>query len=176
MGLRSSMSRSVLLMSSAVWSEIVQARLAAHKKHGDQSIEAAAAGDPRWLPILVEEVGEVAHELTYDAAGSVRAELIDVLAVASAWVDALDRRRAVSEWLADRADVVTKHVVRQAVPWTPFLDADYMLTRGECSCGWTTADFVDQRGNKDLDFMFNEMQQHDAEENGQQLDDIRRGV
>jgi NTP pyrophosphatase (non-canonical NTP hydrolase) len=42
--------------------------------------------------ILGEEFGEVAAALTYDKdASTLRAELIDVLAVASAWVDAIDR-------------------------------------------------------------------------------------
>jgi NTP pyrophosphatase (non-canonical NTP hydrolase) len=76
--------------------QVWDARFAARLKHGEQSIERIRATDPRWLSILVEEVGEVAHELTYDAvhAGSreeaIRAELIDVIAVASSWADALD--------------------------------------------------------------------------------------
>lgn len=74
------------------YTEIEQARAKAHAKHGDNSIEGIDAADPRWLSILVEEIGEVSHELTYDATGSLRAELIDVLAVASAWLDALDGR------------------------------------------------------------------------------------
>jgi NTP pyrophosphatase (non-canonical NTP hydrolase) len=73
------------------WEEIEQARARAHQKHGDNSIESEPNGSPRWLPILVEEIGEVANALTYDGpAGSLRAELIDVIAVASAWVDAID--------------------------------------------------------------------------------------
>lgn len=74
------------------YTEIEQARAKAHAKHGGNSIEGIDAADPRWLSILVEEIGEVSHELTYDATGSLRAELIDVLAVASAWLDALDGR------------------------------------------------------------------------------------
>ncbi len=84
----------VMLINPDVFYEVFRARVKAHEKHGDQSIEATAARSSRWLSILVEEVGEVAHELTYDAKGSLRAELIDVLAVASAWVDALDRDTA----------------------------------------------------------------------------------
>lgn len=80
-------------MTSTVWQEVQAARAAAHAKHGANSIESVPGGDPRWLPILVEEVGEVAHEATYDATGDLRAELIDTLAVASAWVDAIDRAR-----------------------------------------------------------------------------------
>jgi NTP pyrophosphatase (non-canonical NTP hydrolase) len=68
------------------------AREAAHRKHGDNSIEGIPADSQAWLPILVEEVGEVAHAMTYDSgAGDVELarELVDVMAVASAWLDAL---------------------------------------------------------------------------------------
>lgn len=76
--------------------EIQTARLNAHIKHGDNSIEAEPANSLRWLAILVEEVGEIANALTYDGPTEhLRDELIDVLAVASAWVDALDGRRLV---------------------------------------------------------------------------------
>lgn len=98
-----------------LWAEVAVARGRAHAKHGDYSIESLGAFNPGWLPILVEEVGEVAHTLTYDARLAAanlgpatiravahldpadyallmptRAELIDVLAVASAWVDRID--------------------------------------------------------------------------------------
>lgn len=68
------------------------ARAAAHRKHGENSIEAVPAGDPRWLPILVEEIGEVAHAQTYDSGAdniTLAGEILDVMAVASAWLDAL---------------------------------------------------------------------------------------
>lgn len=79
------------------WAEIEQARAKAHAKHGENSIEGILPSSPRWLPILVEEIGEVSHELTYDSTGSLRAELIDVLAVASAWLDALDGKQREAE-------------------------------------------------------------------------------
>ena len=41
-----------------VFDEVKSARVAAHEKHGENSIEGIAGGDPRWLSILVEEVGE----------------------------------------------------------------------------------------------------------------------
>ena len=76
----------------AVYREVLHARLKAHAKHGENSIEAQPADSPRWLAILVEEVGEVANALTYDGPTSnLRGELIDVLAVASAWVSTIDR-------------------------------------------------------------------------------------
>lgn len=83
-----------MIVNPETFHEISRARIKAHEKHGENSIEAISPSDPRWLSILVEEVGEAAHELTYDATGSLRAELIDVLAVASAWVDSIDRDAA----------------------------------------------------------------------------------
>lgn len=75
----------------AIAKEAYDNRVAAHKKHGDNSIESIDPHSPRWLSILVEEVGEVAHELTYDSDGSLRAELLDTITVAIAWVAALDQ-------------------------------------------------------------------------------------
>lgn len=103
-----------MIVDRELFHEISRARIAAHEKHGENSIESIDPSDPRWLSILVEEVGEVAHELTYDAhrvdaysgeplppeeqheraRAALRAELIDLLAVASAWVGALDRGRS----------------------------------------------------------------------------------
>lgn len=82
------------LMKATLACEVRISRQKAAEKHGGQSIESLDKADHRWLSILVEEVGETSHELTYDSEGSLRAELIDVLAVASAWVDSLDRRDA----------------------------------------------------------------------------------
>lgn len=72
-----------------IYSEVQAARDAAHAKHGDNGIGSLPGDSPRWLSILVEEVGEVAHELTYDSDGDLRKELIQVAAVATAWADAL---------------------------------------------------------------------------------------
>lgn len=75
-----------------LFAEVLAAREKAHAKHGANSIESVPAGDSRWLPILGEEFGEVCGTQTYDKdAAELRAELIDTLAVASAWADALDR-------------------------------------------------------------------------------------
>lgn len=68
------------------------AREAAHEKHGDDSIESVPADDPRWVAILGEEFGEVCHALTYDSGASLQDladELVDVMAVAGAWLDAI---------------------------------------------------------------------------------------
>lgn len=66
-------------------------------KHGANGIERIPADDPRWLAILTEEVGEVARALCQDHRENtdLRAELIDVLSVAGAWVAAIDAAKAV---------------------------------------------------------------------------------
>jgi hypothetical protein len=89
--------------------EVAAGRVKAHQKHGANSIEVVAADDPRWLSILVEEVGEYAHELTYDSLADLnlavltederhmarlrrqRAEALDVATVAVALIDSIDR-------------------------------------------------------------------------------------
>lgn len=61
-----------------------------------------------WLPILMEEVGEVAKELADSRLGTFnpvryRTELVQVAAVALAAVEALDRQQhpTPNEWLHD---------------------------------------------------------------------------
>lgn len=79
--------------------EVMLGRLAAHQKHGENSIEAVPGTDiARWLPILGEEFGEVNAAFTYDKSESeaemwanVRAELVDLATVATAWIAAIDR-------------------------------------------------------------------------------------
>jgi uncharacterized membrane protein len=86
-------------MPTTAWQPYVDVhreRMRAHLKHGAKgnSREFAPWDDPEWLPILMEELGEVAHELTYDAADTrrlnLRAELVQVAAMACAWITALD--------------------------------------------------------------------------------------
>jgi NTP pyrophosphatase (non-canonical NTP hydrolase) len=84
-----------------VYMEVHAERQRAHAKHGATSIEARPFDDPARLPILVEEVGEVAAALNdhrhsaipNDAAllASLRHELVQVAAVAVSWVDAIDQ-------------------------------------------------------------------------------------
>jgi NTP pyrophosphatase (non-canonical NTP hydrolase) len=81
-----------------VYAEIHAERERAHTKHGARgnSREDAAWSEREWLPILMEELGEVAHEMTYDVetlgrAQRMRAELVQVAAMAAAWIDAIDR-------------------------------------------------------------------------------------
>jgi hypothetical protein len=79
----------------APYGDVHRERIRAHAKHGanGNSRENASWDDSEWLAILVEEVGEVAHELTYDATDrktNLRKELVQVAAMACAWIDAID--------------------------------------------------------------------------------------
>lgn len=77
------------LTLDAVQAEAVRA----HLKHGANSM--LNPDLPWWLKLaaLVEEVGEVAHELTYDQSGDrdkLVKELIQVASVALTWVESLE--------------------------------------------------------------------------------------
>jgi NTP pyrophosphatase (non-canonical NTP hydrolase) len=83
--------------ATEVYAEVHAERVRAHTKHAARgnSREDQPWYDHEWLPILVEEVGEVAHELTYDThdkdrAHWLRKELVQVAAMACAWIDAID--------------------------------------------------------------------------------------
>ena len=70
---------------------IVDERQRQDAKWGQQNHD-----DYRWLAILTEEVGELAQAALHDefggkAAGTLRAELIQVAAVAMSWLECLDR-------------------------------------------------------------------------------------
>lgn len=79
-----------------IYAEVAAERERAHSKHGAASMEAQPAADLMRLPILMEEVGEVAKEFN-DARcedGAVdlyklRKELIQTAAMATAWADAI---------------------------------------------------------------------------------------
>lgn len=65
---------------------------------GDQSHHP----DTTWLAILTEELGECAQAVLHDqfggkAAGTLRDELVQVAAVAVAWIEAVDKRAAGGE-------------------------------------------------------------------------------
>lgn len=49
-------------------------------------------GEGSWLDILVEEVAEAAEEAASGNVSALREELVQVAAVAVAWVQAIDRR------------------------------------------------------------------------------------
>lgn len=80
-----------------VYTEVAAERLRAHRKHraANHSSEQLAGDHRDWLSILGEEYGEVCRALNYDTNDGgiphLRKELIQVAAMACAWVDALDR-------------------------------------------------------------------------------------
>ncbi len=86
-----------------VYVHIHRERIRAHAKHdGDgDSMERKEFTNPAWLSVLVEEVGEVAkamcdhrHHGEYADARAyaieLRDELVQVAAMAAAWIDAID--------------------------------------------------------------------------------------
>jgi len=80
---------------SYVYNYVHNERIRAHRKHGanGNSREDATWDNPEWLPILMEEVGEVAHWFTYDTEKCIddlRDELIQVAAMAIAWAEAIE--------------------------------------------------------------------------------------
>ena len=65
-------------------------------KHGENTLDGALSNDLLQLAALVEEVGEVAHEMTYDQDGSpaergarLKKELLQVASVAMTWASIL---------------------------------------------------------------------------------------
>lgn len=93
-----------------VYDDIAAERDRAHQKHKDSpggSIEMRPWFADGFLRILVEEVGEVAKVLNdaehgvyveaVEIKAELRKELIQVAAMAAAWVDAIDRHRGVSQ-------------------------------------------------------------------------------
>lgn len=74
-----------------------QERERAHAKHSAKGMSAEQMPwtDPFWLPVLVEEVGEVARAMCdREPARRVREELIQVAAMALAWADAIESAEA----------------------------------------------------------------------------------
>jgi NTP pyrophosphatase (non-canonical NTP hydrolase) len=95
------------LLGTEIWIDVATERERAHRKHGDTSMESLPVTDMTRLSVLVEEVGEVAREFneavlrtptgllpqaereqSLDLA-ALRAELVQVAAMAGAWADAL---------------------------------------------------------------------------------------
>jgi NTP pyrophosphatase (non-canonical NTP hydrolase) len=88
-----------LALSSLTLAAIQAEATAAHAKHGEHSMLSQKHSSGERLAILVEEVGEVAHELTYDQGGpgvgegrrdELVKELIQVAAMAASWVEYLE--------------------------------------------------------------------------------------
>lgn len=84
------------------YGDVHRERVRAHAKHDarDGSMERKDWDHPIWLPVLVEEVGEVARVLCENELGNfgvqkavtarLREELVQVAAMACAWIDAID--------------------------------------------------------------------------------------
>ena len=87
------------------YSDFHRERIRAHSKHDPNggSMERRPFDDPLWLPVLLEEVGEVARALCENNLGTegygdrselaerLREELIQVGAMTAAWIDAIER-------------------------------------------------------------------------------------
>lgn len=81
-------------LSKTIYTAIDEERTRAHRKHAasGQSMEQVDVDHPLRFPILVEEVGEVAKALNEGASREeLRAELIQVAAMAAAWAEAITR-------------------------------------------------------------------------------------
>lgn len=83
-----------LPISNLTMSAVLAACFSAINKHGKHQTTLSDQMDSREkLTILVEEVGEVAHQLTHDVADDTDAltkELLQVASVALMWVESLD--------------------------------------------------------------------------------------
>lgn len=79
----------------AVLVDVAEERVRQEAKWGDQSL-AWIDDSGVALSVLVEEVGEVAKSLLEEPIRLTREELVQVAAVATAWVEAIDRHRGAS--------------------------------------------------------------------------------
>lgn len=82
------------LSTPDVYTDIAAERKRAYELHSPngKDVESLHFANPRWLPILTEELGEVARVLCDgESKERLREELIQVAAMASAWADACDR-------------------------------------------------------------------------------------
>lgn len=95
-----------IVANHGTYEAVHQERERAHRKHDSAehgSMERKPWDHPIWLPVLTEEVGEVARVLCEGELGSLadsahvreclREELVQVAAMACAWVDAIDEGR-----------------------------------------------------------------------------------
>jgi len=78
-----------------VYVAIHNERARAHRKHGaaGNSREEASWDNVEWLPILMEELGEIAHQFTYDVEMDImdlREELVQLAAMSAAWIASID--------------------------------------------------------------------------------------
>lgn len=102
-----------LVLSELTLSAIQAEATRAYLRHGDNSMLGSKYTSGDRFAILVEEVSEVAHELTYDQDGDrdkLVKELIQVAAMAATWVEFLEgggaraaQARDVGEGITDMA-------------------------------------------------------------------------
>lgn len=92
----------IILSGSAINAEVVNERIRAHNKHdiNGGSMERKGWYISNWLSVVMEEVGEVARATCeYDLNNTtedeykdnLREELIQVMAMCQAWVNAIDK-------------------------------------------------------------------------------------
>lgn len=83
----------IMPLTSLTLAAIQAEAFRAHCRHTEHSVLSKDMPNSERLAILVEEVGEVAHALTYDGdKTNLEIELIQVAAVAASWVEALNTR------------------------------------------------------------------------------------
>jgi NTP pyrophosphatase (non-canonical NTP hydrolase) len=68
---------------------VLEERARQDRKWGEQNHR-----DLRWLPILTEESGEVSKAINEEKPDQVEKELVQVAAVAIAWLECIERNRA----------------------------------------------------------------------------------
>lgn len=73
-----------------------------------------------------------------------RATLVECAALLVAAVESIDRAAAAA------APPPPKHAITQVPPWPPTPEAEFMLTRWACECGWQTATVRDSRDNQPM--------------------------
>jgi hypothetical protein len=140
----------------AVMNAILEAwdeRQRAHKKHGDNSIESVDGSSLMWLAILGEEIGEVTEEMmtlaltnafgkvsrasTYDQdPANRRKELIQVIGVAWAWVNAIDNAERTKKYQLIKSDTpMTVHKATMRTRRDEMIADHHHLTHGICVHG-----------------------------------------
>ena len=72
-----------------IWTEITLEQVRARELHGEDWTGDPQVMDGDRLPVLVEEVGEVATEVQTGDVAALRDELVQVAAVAVAWLRTL---------------------------------------------------------------------------------------
>jgi NTP pyrophosphatase (non-canonical NTP hydrolase) len=92
----------------APYGDLHRERIRAHNKHKSAphgSMEVKSWEHPIWLPVVTEEIGEVARVICDNELGlldlaevraKLREELVQVGAMVAAWIDAIDSERGIS--------------------------------------------------------------------------------